>query len=65
MATRSRPKRNKNEPTCGDQLAQQYRNRAAMHRVYEAAFMAAEGVPSASIQRYYWTPRTWLGVVDS
>jgi hypothetical protein len=30
-------KRAKNEPTKGDILAQQYRNRMAMFRVYEAA----------------------------
>ena len=35
MATKKR--RAKNEPTKGDQLAQDYRNRAAMLRVYEAA----------------------------
>lgn len=36
MAARQK-RRAKNEPTRGDLLAQAYRNRAAMFRVYEAA----------------------------
>jgi uncharacterized protein YqeY len=33
----TKKKRAKNEPTKGDLLAQSYRNRAAMFRVYESA----------------------------
>lgn len=55
MATRQR-KRNKNEPTCGDKLHQAYRNRAAMRRVYESAFMARIGQSPSDIQQWYWTP---------
>jgi hypothetical protein len=57
MATRNRPKRNKNEPTTGDKLHQAYRNRAAMARVHEAAVFASyTNVPSDKIRRIYWTP---------
>lgn len=42
-------KRAKNEPTRGDVLAQQYRNRAAMFRVYEAARNETNRIP-------YWKP---------
>lgn len=42
-------KRAKNEPTAGDTLAQQYRNRAAMFRVYEAAKEENNRIP-------YWQP---------
>ena len=55
MATRNR--RAKNEPSKGDLLAQAYRNRAAMQRVYEAAVHGNRSVASQTIQHYYWTPR--------
>lgn len=42
-------KRAKNEPTKGDLLAQAYRNRSAMFRVYESARDASNRIP-------YWTP---------
>jgi hypothetical protein len=45
--TRKRPKRTKGDPTKGDALAQRYRNRAAMRRVWEAAHNCGT----------YWTPR--------
>jgi hypothetical protein len=45
-------KRAKNEPTKGDLLAQNYRNRAAMFRVYEAAQAKHYG----TIYTAYWTP---------
>jgi hypothetical protein len=44
-------KRAKNEPTKGDLLAQQYRNRAAMRRVFEAS------TRSFGCLNTYWTPR--------
>ena len=47
MATRQR--RAKSEPTQADLLAQQYRNRSAMFRVYEAARGSSNRIP-------YWTP---------
>ena len=50
-------KRAKNEPTKGDLLAQDYRNRAAMQRVFEAAVHGNRHVKSETIQAYYWTPR--------
>jgi hypothetical protein len=46
-----RKKRNKNEPTTGDKLHQDWRNRTAMFRVYEAARQQSRGIPG-----YYWTP---------
>jgi len=46
MVTRKR--RAKNEPTTGDLLAQAYRNRAAMRRVYDAAH--------GGLRLSYWTP---------
>lgn len=49
-------KRAKNQPTKGDVLAQQYRNRVAMFRVYEAASDARQGVPSVITRNVYWTP---------
>lgn len=48
MATRQR-RRVKSDPTRADQLAQQYRNRSAMFRVYEAARNDTNRIP-------YWTP---------
>lgn len=48
----SNKKRAKNEPTKGDLLAQAYRNRAAMHRVYDSATRHHKGV----IALDYWTP---------
>jgi len=53
----TKKKRAKNEPTKGDLLAQQYRNRAAMQRVFEGAVHGNRNVASETIQRYYWTPR--------
>jgi hypothetical protein len=53
----TKKKRAKNEPTQGDLLAQAYRNRAAMQRVFEAAVHGNRNVNGATIQRYYWTPR--------
>lgn len=47
--TMTNKKRAKNEPTKGDQLAQQYRNRSAMFRVYEAATNQTNRIP-------YWQP---------
>lgn len=47
-----RKKRNKNEPTCGDKLHQDWRNRQAMFRVYEAAQAKHYG----TIYTAYWTP---------
>ena len=47
----TKKKRAKNEPTKGDILARDYRNRAAMLRVYEAAVNVRTGNPSA-----YWKP---------
>jgi hypothetical protein len=44
-------KRAKNEPTKGDLLAQQYRNRAAMRRVFEAS------TKSFGCLNTYWAPR--------
>lgn len=49
-----RKRRNKNEMTKGDKLAQAYRNRAAMRRVHEAALMAGWGCDSATIRQLYW-----------
>jgi hypothetical protein len=45
-------KRTKSEPTKGDLLAQSYRNRAAMFRVYEAARAKHYG----TVYTGYWTP---------
>jgi hypothetical protein len=45
-------KRAKNEPTKGDLLAQQYRNRAAMRRVYDSAISHHSG----ALVLKYWTP---------
>ena len=42
-------RRNKNEMTKGDKLAQAYRNRVAMFRVYESARNADNRIP-------FWTP---------
>jgi hypothetical protein len=53
----TKKKRAKNEPTKGDLLAQNYRNLAAMQRVYEGAVHGNRAVRSETIQRYYWTPR--------
>lgn len=50
MAQKKR--RAKNEPTQGDLLAQQYRNRAAMLRVYEAALDKRFG----NTHPTYWVP---------
>lgn len=47
MAQKKR--RSKNEPTKGDILARDYRNRSAMFRVYEAARGSDNRIP-------YWTP---------
>lgn len=47
----TKKKRAKNEPTRGDLLAQAYRNRAAMRRVYEASTK-----PFGCLNTY-WTPR--------
>lgn len=47
----TKKKRAKNEPTIGDSLAQAYRNRAAMFRVYEAARAQRYGEPNP-----YWQP---------
>lgn len=55
MATRTK-RRAKNEPTKGDLLAQAYRNRAAMARVYEASTK-----PFGCLNTY-WTPRDWREV---
>lgn len=49
-------RRNKNEPTKGDKLAQAYRNRAAMLRVFESAVLAASGFSSNVIRATYWNP---------
>jgi hypothetical protein len=49
MATRNR--RAKNEPSKGDLLAQAYRNRMAMFRVYESAVRARTGLVYD-----YWKP---------
>lgn len=50
MAPKKR--RAKNEPTKGDLLAQQYRNRMAMFRVYESAVSNNRGQFTNS----YWKP---------
>lgn len=50
-------KRAKNEPTKGDSLAQAYRNRAAMRRVYESSLFVKHDTPSELMQLRYWTPR--------
>jgi hypothetical protein len=49
-----RPKRTK--PTKGDLLHQDYRNRAAMNRVYQSSLLASVGTDPAVIQHRYWTP---------
>lgn len=49
-------RRNKNEMTKGDKLAQAYRNRAAMARVFESAFLARAGADSKTIRILYWEP---------
>lgn len=41
----TKKKRAKNEPTKGDSLAQAYRNRMAMFRVYEAAVDTDNRIP--------------------
>lgn len=48
----SNKKRAKNEPTQGDLLAQAYRNRAAMKRVYWSSLWKSNGVTNDD----YWTP---------
>ena len=45
-------KRAKNEPTKGDLLAQNYRNRMAMFRVYESAISKNCG----QVTHTYWVP---------
>jgi hypothetical protein len=50
----TKKKRAKNEPTKGDLLAQAYRNRAAMFRVYEAAIQQRRGFGWADVT--YWKP---------
>ena len=52
MATRNR--RAKNEPSKGDLLAQAYRNRAAMFRVYEQSTLSHKPIEYRS--KIYWTP---------
>ena len=52
MATRNR--RAKNEPSKGDLLAQNYRNRMAMFRVYEAATSQRRGFGYVAVD--YWKP---------
>lgn len=47
-------RRDKNEPTTGDLLAQAYRNRAAMRRVFEASFFKGYYL---SYTKVYWNPR--------
>jgi hypothetical protein len=62
-----RPRRKKNEPTKRDILARDYRNRAAMHRVYEAAILAKSGATSKTIRYLYQDPVTFaerLSIVD-
>lgn len=49
-------RRNKNEMTKGDKLAQAYRNRAAMARVYESAMLARWGKSSHVARKLYWDP---------
>ena len=53
----TKKKRAKNEPTKGDVLAQAYRNRAAMRRVFESAVHGNRNVDHETISAYYWTAR--------
>jgi hypothetical protein len=49
----TKKKRAKNEPTKGDLLAQSYRNRAAMRRVYDSSI---KHTPEGLLSKNYWTP---------
>lgn len=49
-------RRNKNEMTKGDKLAQDYRKRAALYRVYESSVLANAGYPRPIIRALYHDP---------